>query len=171
MGIVHIKYGLIHKGFANSAIRLSSSLPFLPVSTKRCHHSLSPKARLHPSYFFWWSGKSWASSAASLVSLCPKSTRDFYCNISRHVCLQAFSLSALVSLLQMNPSSLEKLQSGFFFFFNKMSCAFIFLTSDHKSTVSSKSTSSATLLHWSGFRHVWNSELCQQESASTHNKC
>lgn len=116
---VHIKYGLIHKSFANSSISHSFSSSFFPVSTKRCHHSLPPKARLHPSHFFRWSGKSWASSAASLVSLCPKSTRDFYCNISRHLCLQAFSLSALVSLLQMNPSSLEKLQCQVYFFLFK----------------------------------------------------
>lgn len=41
--------------------RLTFSLPLLSlflVPTERCHHSLPPKARLHPCHFCRWSGKS-----------------------------------------------------------------------------------------------------------------
>lgn len=85
-----------------------------------------------------------------------------------------FHLVPLYHFYKWTPHRWENYSVRFLFIFcsnTKMSCAFIFLTSDHKSTVSTKSTSSATLLHWPGFRHVhavWYSELCQQESQLQH---
>lgn len=86
--------------------------------------------------------------------------------------LTQLHLCAIISLLQINPSSTEKLHCRFFVCFfcsnRKLSCAFIFLTSDHKSTVSSKSTSRVALLPWSGLRHhAVNSSMSRGESAST----
>lgn len=47
--------------FIHSGKHADSFFSFFAVSTKRCHHPLSPEACLHASHFFWWPGKSWVS--------------------------------------------------------------------------------------------------------------
>lgn len=65
-------------------------LPFLLVPTKRCHHSLSPKADIHSSHFLWWPGKSWASS--SLLVCAYSQNENFNAASATALLLQDFLL-------------------------------------------------------------------------------
>lgn len=74
-------------------------LPFLLVSTKRCHHPLSPKADIHSSHFLWWPGKSWASSR---LLVCAYSQNENFNAASATVCYcKTFYLFTLAS--HQNP--------------------------------------------------------------------
>lgn len=72
------------------------SLLFLLVPTKRCHHPLSPKARLYPSHFFWWPGKSWSS-----INLCLQLTLHYCCSIS---CCMPATASCLLLTFAHTPA-------------------------------------------------------------------